>query len=511
MTEELEARSEPGPADEVLIDRESPIPLYHQLERRLRDEFESGRLSPGDKLPSEGELADRYSVARSVVRQALSSLASAGLIYTQRGRGSFVAERKFHGRFVPSPTGLHDELTAAGLEMRTRVLRQERVKTLPVDVQEFLGATGGFRVDRLRTVNGKPLSVVTTYVAEDRMPGLEQQDLEDKSLYAFAEQEYGLRVAHGSRTVEAVPADPVLAELLEVEEGASLLLLRSATYAEDGDPFEWFDAWHRGDRTAFEIDISPSRGMRPVPDRVFEARPSGPPRATTPHDDQERGEPEPTAVPPTAWAELVTEAFASAPVVAVLRAPVYGDPQALAEGLRDGGVRVVEFTLTGANALEAIDQAREVEGVVVGAGTVVTREEARKAVAGGAEFLVAPANVPEIVDAVDGRVPVVLAGFTPSELLRSWQATRAAVKLFPAGVLGPSYLKDLAGPLPYVPIMPSGGIDATNAADYLAAGAHAVNVGTALSPVDAVERGDGAELLRRTQDLVRTLPDTEAA
>ena len=182
------------------IDRSLPTPLYHQLERILRGDIESGVYRAGDLLPSESEICERYDVSRSVVRQTLANLAHAGVVHTERGRGSFVAERKFHERFVQRATGFYDDLSRMGFALRTRVVRQE-VCEVPLQVREFLESETGIRIDRVRSVEGRVLAYVTTYVSPQRCPGLEHQDLNDRSLYEHLDRVYGLRVHGGRRTV----------------------------------------------------------------------------------------------------------------------------------------------------------------------------------------------------------------------------------------------------------------------------------------------------------------------
>ncbi|MTV27088.1 2-dehydro-3-deoxyphosphogluconate aldolase [Nitriliruptoraceae bacterium ZYF776] len=199
--------------------------------------------------------------------------------------------------------------------------------------------------------------------------------------------------------------------------------------------------------------------------------------------------------------------------VAVVRAPQYGDGAAIAAGLAEGGIGTVEFTLTGANALEAIERAAEVPGAFVGAGSVRSVEQGRRAVDAGARFLVSPARVAALAHA-DLGVPVVLAGWTPTELVEAFALTGGPVKLFPVSTGGLAHLKAVAAPLPDVPLLPSGGIDAGNAAAYLAAGAVAVNLGSSLCHVPAVVDGDAAELRRRAQlvrDAIDRGPDGEVA
>jgi DNA-binding GntR family transcriptional regulator len=325
-------------ATEAGIDRASPIPLYHQLEELLRREIDAGRYPPGSSLPSEGEICNLYGVSRSVVRQTLTNLVHAGLVRTERGRGSFVAERKLQERFVQRATGLYDDLRRMGYQIRTVVVRQELTQ-LPVPAREALGVDRGIQIDRVRSVDGRILAFIRSFLREDLCPDLVDEDLEDRSLYAHLAERYGLRPRRGRRTVESVLAKGEIAEHLEVAEGEPLLLLRSASTAEDGEPLEFFEAWHRGDRTAFEIEILPGdEGVVSsvvLDDRVSTpaGAASGGPARTAPRDGD------------------VLDAILAARAVAVLRAARYERPAAVASVLVEHGLPVVEFTLTGENAL----------------------------------------------------------------------------------------------------------------------------------------------------------------
>jgi GntR family transcriptional regulator len=494
------------------IDRSLPTPLYHQLERILRRDIDTGVYRAGDLLPSENEICERYDVSRSVVRQTLANLAHAGVVHTERGRGSFVAERKFQERFVQRATGFYDDLTRMGYELRTKVVRQE-ICELPLQVREFLDSETGIRIDRVRSVEGRVLVYVTTYLSPQRCPGLEHHDLNDRSLYEHLDRAYGLQVHGGRRTVEAVAAAPHIADHLEVASGTPLLLLRSANRTADGAPLEWFEAWHRADRTMFEIQIVgpevPARAARDA--TVTPGTTLVPDEAGHPVHSVVQQAPEYTSSGSGTerparfdWESTLGRALLADRVVAVLRAPHYGAPERVAEGLVRGGVRVIEFTLTGANALDAVTAARDVPDAVVGVGSVLTPDDARRAVAAGAAFLVCPIWAPEIVAAA-GQTPVFPAGRTPTELYRAWELTGAPVKLFPAHLDGPGYLRALLGPMPDLALMPSGGIDAGNAGDYLRAGAVAVNVGGALCPPDVLVAGDGDELTRRAREVRATI------
>jgi 2-dehydro-3-deoxyphosphogluconate aldolase/(4S)-4-hydroxy-2-oxoglutarate aldolase len=150
-----------------------------------------------------------------------------------------------------------------------------------------------------------------------------------------------------------------------------------------------------------------------------------------------------------------------------------------------GGFRIVEFTLTVPGALELIADFAKREGLVVGAGTVLTVEDARKSVAAGASFLVSPV-CDEIVikEAANLDVAAMPGTSTPTEMLLAHRAGAQLQKLFPAPAGGPAFVSSVLAPLPFLKIVPTNGIDENNAADYLKAGAFAVGFVKALFELD---------------------------
>jgi 2-dehydro-3-deoxyphosphogluconate aldolase/(4S)-4-hydroxy-2-oxoglutarate aldolase len=177
-------------------------------------------------------------------------------------------------------------------------------------------------------------------------------------------------------------------------------------------------------------------------------------------------------------------------VLSVVRAPALDDARDLCGALVAGGIHVIELTFTTPELPRHLERAASGDtGAVVGAGTVQTADQARLAVDAGAAFLVTPGQgpeAPEIVAAAHGAgIPIILGSFTPSEVMTALALGADAVKIFPAHHLGPKYLKDLNGPFPGVPLVPSGGVNAGNARAFLDAGALAVSAGTdVVSPAD---------------------------
>lgn len=176
-------------------------------------------------------------------------------------------------------------------------------------------------------------------------------------------------------------------------------------------------------------------------------------------------------------------------VIAVARGLDSKTAPELADALQAGGVGTIEITVEGPTGLDAIASVDRGE-MVVGAGTVLTVDQAKRAVAAGARFLVTPHLDSEILGwAMTEAVPIVPGAFTPTEVMAAWRSGPPAVKVFPAHVGGPEYLKSLRGPFPDLALIPTGGVDGSNLASYLAAGAVAVGVGgwlTAHNDLDVV-------------------------
>jgi len=174
----------------------------------------------------------------------------------------------------------------------------------------------------------------------------------------------------------------------------------------------------------------------------------------------------------------------------------------------DGGVSVIEVAFTVPNALEIIRKLASELGddVILGAGTVLTPEAAVNAVEAGARFLVAPNVNPAVIEAAKSRGVAVCPGaLTPTEVITAWQAGADIVKIFPANVMGPKYLKDLHGPFPEIPLMPTGGVNLDTAREYLDNGAVALGVGGDLINAKLMEDGDFEEITGRARRFRRVI------
>ena len=189
----------------------------------------------------------------------------------------------------------------------------------------------------------------------------------------------------------------------------------------------------------------------------------------------------------------VGTAIEQAGVIAVIRIKEAERLPEIADALADGGVRVLEVTMTVPGAVDLIRALAPSlrPGVLLGAGTVLDGDTASRVIDAGARFVVSPVFKPELIEVCHRHdVPVMPGCFSPTEILAAWEAGADFVKVFPATALGPSFFRDVRGPLPTVKLIPTGGVTLDNAGEWIRAGAAAVGVGTALLDAKAISAGD---------------------
>jgi len=192
-------------------------------------------------------------------------------------------------------------------------------------------------------------------------------------------------------------------------------------------------------------------------------------------------------------------------VVAVIRTKSGDELVSVCQALADGGIKGVEITMTSPGAIEAIYQASKIlKGkAIIGAGSVLDPETARAVILAGADFIVGPTLNLELIRMCKRYGKIVIPGaFSPTEILTAWQAGADVVKIFPATRLGPSFIKDILGPLPQVKLTPTGGVNLENLGDFIKAGAVFVGAGSALVSKQSVADQDWDGLATRAADFV---------
>lgn len=249
----------PAPCDQS-IDRSSPVPYYHQLKEILRARVAGGELVPGDRLEGEHALCDHYGVSRTVVRQALSDLDRENVLDRHKGRGTFVAHQRTSQSLVQSLNGLYDDIHALGRTLRSDV-RRLTIELADTDISGRLQLpveTPVVIIERLRFVDDEPWVHTVSHVPVSIAPDLLAQDLREASLYRLLRERYGQQIVRSDRVVEARRSSPELARDLQIPAGDPVLTLTNVTYGAGEQPIETFVAYHRADRSRFEVSLTRS-------------------------------------------------------------------------------------------------------------------------------------------------------------------------------------------------------------------------------------------------------------
>ena len=201
----------------------------------------------------------------------------------------------------------------------------------------------------------------------------------------------------------------------------------------------------------------------------------------------------------------IISALTNPGIIAVVRAKRAEQVIPLAEALIAGGVIAVEITMTTPDAIACIREATQKLGqrALIGVGTVIDSDTCRAAIAAGAQFVVSPVCRTELVRiAQEAKRAVMLGAYTPTEAQLAYEAGADFVKLFPADALGPGYIKALRAPLPHLRIVPTGGVDVNNIAQFFKVGCAAVGVGSSLISQQILEKDDWPQLTRRAAEFV---------
>lgn len=245
----------------MALDKHSPIPLYYQLVELIREQIRSGELMPGDQLPPERVLSERYRISRMTARQAIAYLTRDGSLLSEHGRGTFVAEPKLTYDAIHL-LGFTEEVVQRGGKAVSRVLEQAVVEP-PARVASGLALPSGgqaVKIARLRLSDATPLLLETTYVPWSLCPGLEHEDLAGHSLYGVLEQRYEVSMARASQQLEVTVANDYECDLFGIPVGTPMILLEGITFDERDQPVEYFKAIYRGDRWKFAYESERSRG-----------------------------------------------------------------------------------------------------------------------------------------------------------------------------------------------------------------------------------------------------------
>ena len=230
------------------------LPLYAQLKETLITAVTRGELRPGDRLPSQRGLCQRYGMSHMTVRRAINELINEGAIFAIPGKGLYVAEPKQDAETGPL-IGFSEDMALRGMVASSELLGGEIIGASTV-VARMLDVSVDAPViylRRLRLADGVPIAIQTSYLPYALCPGLLSHDLAHGSLYAVLRERYRLLLAEGSTTVEAATADAEQARLLTLQVGAALLIVEQLTLLDNQRVVEFTRTAYRGDRYRLRV------------------------------------------------------------------------------------------------------------------------------------------------------------------------------------------------------------------------------------------------------------------
>lgn len=234
------------------IYRNSPLPRYYQLKEIMRERIRAGEWKPGDLIPSERELGEKYGISRMTARQAITELVSEGLFYREQGKGTFVSQHKITQQLIHL-TGFTEDIRARGQRPGTKVI-SATMHAADEAIAEKLRITPGtpiFRLQRLRLADGEPLAIELSHISFKDCEKLLEEDLENNSLYRVLESKYGVMLMEADQEIEAGLAGSEDAQTLKIAPGSSVLYTRRVTYTERNQPIEYAKAVYCGNKYTF--------------------------------------------------------------------------------------------------------------------------------------------------------------------------------------------------------------------------------------------------------------------
>lgn len=238
-----------------MINKNSPIPIYYQLEEHIRDLIEKGELKPGDALPAEREYAEKYQISRMTVRQAFTKLVNEGYLHRLQGKGTFVSQRKIE-QALHGLTSFTEDMKARGFVPGSTLVDFEIIPATGLIASMLSIQEHGpvYEIKRIRLADDEPMALETTYISANLVKGVTEGIVND-SLYAFMEEQQNLVIDRASQVIESSVASPGEAGLLKIKKSAPVMLIQRQTFLRDGTPLEFVKSIYRADRYKFMIQM----------------------------------------------------------------------------------------------------------------------------------------------------------------------------------------------------------------------------------------------------------------
>ncbi|MGE7767008.1 phosphonate metabolism transcriptional regulator PhnF [Peribacillus sp. NPDC096540] len=239
-----------------MIDKNSPLPIYFQIEEQIKRQIESGEFQAHNALPSEREYAEKFEISRMTVRQAINNLVNDGYLYRQKGRGTFVADKKLEQQ-LNGLTSFTEDMKARGLNPSSKLLSFEIIpasKKIANELHISIYAPV-YEIKRIRLADDVPMALETVYMSANLIKGLTEEII-NLSLYQYVENYVKLKIDYATQTLESAIASDTEITHLAIPKHSPILFIQRNTFLKDGTPLEYVKSAYRADRYKFTITIT---------------------------------------------------------------------------------------------------------------------------------------------------------------------------------------------------------------------------------------------------------------
>jgi len=247
------------------IDKNSLLPLYHQVEESIRQDIANRIYLSGQSIPTELELQEKFNVSRETIRKAVNNLVLAGLVEKRKGVGTFVTHPKIVHR-IGHIYGSSEEILARGMIPSTTFIERKEINPPEPMRQEMAIEKGAtvIKVKRLRFVNEEPVAILSSYLPKDLVPDLARVKFRGNSLYKTLEEIYHLTLSEGDEIIEAGSIRGKDAELLRIRKASPVLVVRRLTYLDNSRVIEKLTALYRSDKFKYQVKLKGRPEYRPL-------------------------------------------------------------------------------------------------------------------------------------------------------------------------------------------------------------------------------------------------------
>jgi GntR family transcriptional regulator len=240
-----------------MINKNSPLPIYYQIEELIKQQITSKDLTSGDCLPSEREYAEKFNISRMTVRQAITNLVNSGYLHRVKGKGTFVADQSVVEQQLQGVTSFTEEMVARGKNPSSSILKFEKIpankeiaRKLNINEDDLV-----YEIERLRLADNIPMALESSYHPVNLFKDLTEK-IASRSIYRYVEEDLGQKIDYSTQSIEASSTGNRESILLNIKEGSPILLMERIAYLTNEVPLEVVRSRYRADRYKFVIKMN---------------------------------------------------------------------------------------------------------------------------------------------------------------------------------------------------------------------------------------------------------------